>query len=435
MKDIGKSFLYKLRIVLAYHDLLRNGFKPVSRCFIKGFRRSQLKAAKRLQGKKQLDVAFFLTIPGMWKCDALFEAMLRDPLFHPYVVIYPYSKYKGFKREDVQGTIEQTRQYIEQRGYEYIIPFDVKHKKWVDIKKQNKPDIVFFSTPYKDTLPFYYLYHYRDTLTCYVPYSLRALSIYKTDFALIFHNIVGVFCSESEIHRTMAIKHSRNQGANVVVTGYPATEIFLRKDYIPKNYWRPQVHPKKKVIYASHHSIDSEDYPSVFLEVFEVMLRIAEKYADSIQFVFKPHYLLKFKLQQLWGVEKTEAYYQKWDALENGQVVIDGYEDLFLTSDAMIHDCGSFTTEYLYVRKPVLYLCGEEDMTGKFNEFGISSFNCHYHGKTEEDIERFLKVVVLEGNDPMKPVRDCFFEDYLEPKDGLLPSQKIMKVLEEVIND
>lgn len=434
MKDLGKSFLYKLRIALAYHDLFRNGFKPVSRCFIKGFRDSQMKAARSLRGKKQLEVAFFLTIPGMWKSDALFEAMLHDSRYHPYVVIYPYSRYKGFKMDEVRNTIEQTKQFIEQRGYEYIIPFDERRGKWFDLNKQNKQDVVFFSTPYKDTLPIYYLYHYRDTLTCYVPYSLRALSIYKTDYALIFHNLVGVFCAESELHRKMAIEHSRNQGVNVIVTGYPATEIFLRKDYVPKDQWKPQPHTKKKVIYASHHSIDKEEFPSVFLEICEEMFHIAEKFADTIQFVFKPHYLLKFKLQRLWGEEKTEAYYQRWNSLGNTQLVIDGYEELFLTSDAMIHDCGSFTTEYLYVKKPVIYLGGETDMTGKFNEFGIRSFNCHYRGKTGEDIERFLQEVVLEGKDPMRTKREQFFEDYLKPKDGILPSQKILKVLEEVIN-
>ena len=150
--------------------------------------------------------------------------------------------------------------------------------------------------------------------------------------------------------------------------------------------------------------------------------------------MFKPHQVLKFKLQQLWGVDKTEDYYKRWDALENAQLVSDGYVDLFLTSDAMIHDCGSFTTEYLFTRKPVMYLCGNTDMTDKFNEFGINSFNCHYQGRSGEDIERFLKEVVLDGKDPMKQQREQFFEDYLKPKDGLLPSQKILKVIEEAIS-
>ena len=47
-------------------------------------------------------------------------------------------------------------------------------------------------------------------------------------------------------------------------------------------------------------------------------------------------------------------------------------------------------------------------------------------GETEE--------VVIDGNDPMKIKRERFFEENLRSKDGLLPSQKILKVIEEAIS-
>ena len=282
--------------------------------------------------------------------------------------------------------------------------------------------------------PKFFVYHYRDKLTCYVPYGFSSLNMKGVNYDLIFHNLVGLHFVETDIHKQLAAQYARNKGENVVVTGYPGTEVFLRSDYTPKNVWKEQPVSKKKVIWAPHHTIDSNLELSTFLLNCDKMVTLAEKYKDSIQFAFKPHQLLKFKLQQLWGMEKTEAYYKKWDSMENAQLVNDGYVDLFLTSDAMIHDSGSFTTEYLFTQKPVMYLCRNTEMKDKFNEFGIHSFDCHYQGRTALDVERFLQEVVLEGNDPMKPDRDRFFEDYLKPKDGLLPSQKILKILEEVIN-
>lgn len=434
MKDFDRSFLFKLRVLLAYRDLLRNHFSPVSLPYFRSFRQAQLRAARQLMGKKQLEVAFFLTIPGMWKSDEVFKAMLQDVRYHPYIVIYPYSRYKEFSQNEVLRTVERTRLYIEQKGYEYVVPYDKARGKWVDLKELRNPDVVFFSTPYKDSSPKYFLYNYRNTLTCYVPYGFSSLKMYKTNYDMLFHNLVGLHFVETDLHREMAIEHSRNKGANIVVTGYPATEVFLRKDYIPENQWKFQGRVKKKVIYAPHHSIDQANYPSVFLDICEDVLRIAEEFSDSIQFVFKPHQLLKFKLQQVWGEKKTTEYYNRWDRLDNTQLVSDGYVDLFLTSDAMIHDCGSFTTEYLFTLKPVMYLCRKDtDMTDKFNEFGIKSFNCHYQGQTAEDVERFLREVVLENQDPMRSQREQFFEEYLKPKDGLLPSQKILKVLEDTI--
>ena len=435
MKNFDRSLVYNLRLILAYKDLLRNHCGPISQRFFANFRRSQLKAAAKLKGKKCLEVAFFVPIPGMWKTDELFLLMQKSPNYHPFIVIYPYSVYKEFEKEEIMRVIERTKSFFDEKGYEYIIPYDKEKDKWLDIKKVHRPDIVFFSSPYKDTYPKYFIYNYRDTLTCYIPYGFCSLKLNNTNYNMVFHNLVGIYMLETDVHRSLAIKYSRNNGANTVTTGYPATEIFMRDDYTPKDIWKPQATLKKKVIYAPHHSIDNDNYPSVFLETCEDMLRLAEKYSDKIQFVFKPHQLLKFKLQQIWGVDKTNEYYRHWDALENAQLVSDGYVDLFLTSDAMIHDSGSFTTEYLFTKKPVMYLCRKDaDMEEKFNEFGVGSFNCHYHGQTAEDVERFLQEVVLDGNDPMKEQREQFFDTYLKPTDGLLPSQKIIDVIEQTIN-
>ncbi len=430
---IDNSLFYKLRIISAYRDVLRNHCALVTRHYIKQFRQSQLKAALQLQNRNCLEVAFFLTIPGMWKLDSLYELMLKDSRYHPYVVIYPYSAYKGYEKNELLKTLERTKRFIEQKGYEYVVPYDEKKKTWQDMKKlPHHPDIVFFTTPYKDVLPQYYIYHFQDTLTCYLPYAFTSLKFYKANYDLIFHNLVGLFFQETEIHKNLAKKYGRNNGENAVVTGYPSTEIYLNNNYSPSNPWKPQTREKKKLIYAPHHSIDT-DHNSTFFDYCDNILSLAEKYKDDLHIAFKPHQTLKLKLQKVWGIEKTEAYYQKWGTMENTQLVNDGYEDLFLTSDAMIHDCGSFTTEYLFTKKPVMYLCRTTDMAEKFNEFGVKSFNCHYQGHSIEDVEHFIQEVVINGNDPMKAQREQFFDEYLRPKDGILPSQKILQVIENFI--
>lgn len=435
MKSYDESVLYKLRLLVAYHDLFRNHFSLSYQRYSKRFRKSQINAAKKLKDKDCLNVLFFLTIPGMWKLDSVYRKMADNPHFNPTIVIYPYSVFKGFEKEEIDTTLQRTEKFVKDNGYNYVIPFDKKSDKWLDPKKIYNPDIVFFCTPYKDALPQYFIYHYKDVLTCYLPYAFSSVKNYHTNYGLIFHNLVGLFFMETELHKAMAIEHSRNNGENAVVSGYPATEVFLQQDYLPKDLWKPQPHIKKRVIWAPHHSIDESLNISTFLDTCDAMLEMAEKFADDIQIVFKPHQLLKFKLQQIWGVEKTEEYYRRWDSMANTQLVSDGYVDLFLTSDAMMHDCGSFTTEYLFTRKPVMYLCRKDsNMEEKFNEFGVQSFRCHYQGQTAEDVERFLRDVVLGGDDPMKEQRERFFDEHLKPKDGVLPSQKIIEIIEQAIN-
>jgi CDP-glycerol glycerophosphotransferase (TagB/SpsB family) len=99
------------------------------------------------------------------------------------------------------------------------------------------------------------------------------------------------------------------------------------------------------------------------------MIEMAKKYQDSVQFVFKPHPVLRSKLVVLWGEEKTNAYYNTWDSLPNSTIHEDEYIDLFLTSDAMIHDSGSFTVEYLYVNKPVMRTVSDLPLNEQFNQF------------------------------------------------------------------
>lgn len=434
MKSPDSSLKYKLRLIWAYKDVFRNHFPPVTKWYAKRFRQSQISAAHRLKGKERIEVAFLLTIPGMWKSDFLFRAMRDNPRYHPYVVIYPYSCYKGFNRQEVDETLRRTERFIADKGFEYHIPFDSRNGKWQDIKKTLNPDIVIFSTPYKDSLPRYFVYHFRDRLTCYVPYGFISLELSHINYDLFFHNLVGLHFVETEFHRQMAVEFGRNNGVNAVVTGYPGTEVFLRSDYHPSYSWKVQTGDRKKVIWAPHHTVDNGIDGSTFLLRCDDMLELADKYRDKIQFVFKPHPLLKFKLQLLWGSEKTEEYYGRWASGENTQLEESSYVDLFLTSDAMIHDSGSFTTEYLFTKKPVMYLTDEKNAGRRFGPFGIKSYECHYHGASRQSVDDFLSNVVLGGDDPMKSRRQDFFEKYLQPIEGMLPSERIICEIEKLIN-
>ena len=434
MSSPDTSLKYKIRLIWAYKDILRNHFPLVTKWYARWFRKSQLVAARKLRGKERIEVAFFLSIPGMWKSDYLFRAMCDNPRYHPYVVIYPYSWYKGFSKQEVDETLHRTENFIKSKGFEYYIPYDKERGKWLDVKRTLNPDIVIFSSPYKDQLPRYFIYHFHDRLTCYVPYGFISLELSRINYDLIFHNLVGLHFVETDIHKSMAAEFGRNHGVNAVVTGYLGTEVFLRNDYHASYPWKPQPVAKKKVIWAPHHTIDSAIEGSTFLLRCDDMLDLADKYKDSIQFVFKPHPLLKFKLQMLWGNEKTDEYYAQWATRDNTQLEEASYVDLFLTSDAMIHDSGSFTTEYLFTQKPVMYLTDEKTATKRFGPFGIKSFQCHYHGVSRESIDDFLSKVVLAGDDPMLPIRRQHFERYLQPVDGMLPSQHIIHEIEKLIN-
>ena len=430
------KFKYRLKLMFAYKDALRTRIPFLYRHMIHNAQKKADKAAARLKGKEKIEVAFLLTIPGMWKLDYVFKRMQESRHYHPYVVIYPYSNFKGFSEQSLQETLQRTEDFIKSRGYEYIIPYNKETDKWEDIKKTLDPDIVFFTTPYRDVQPQYYYYHFADRLTCFVPYAFCSLKLYELNYHPISVNQYGMNFAETSFHLGFAKKYAASKGKNFVVTGYPGTEVYLDKDYVSPDVWKTKNAQMKRVIWAPHHTIDGSDnfQVSTFLDYYEKMLEIAEQYKNKIHFAFKPHQLLKFKLIQLWGEERTNAYYKRWEAMENGQLEEADYRDLFIHSDAIIHDSGGFTTEYLFTKKPAMYLVRHENYEDMFNDFGRLSFQQYYKAGNADDIIQFLEEVVLNENDPLKESRDKFFEEYLAPYNGKMPSENIIEAIENKIN-
>jgi CDP-glycerol glycerophosphotransferase (TagB/SpsB family) len=165
------------------------------------------------------------------------------------------------------------------------------------------------------------------------------------------------------------------------------------------------------------------------------MFEIAEKYKNKIQIAFKPHPLLKSKLSkpEVWGKQITDDFYTKWNEMENGQLNEADYIDLFMTSDAMIHDSATFITEYLVTLKPVMYLIHDDDIINRFNEIGKIAFAKHYHGRNKEQIESFIFNVVLEGIDIMKEERAWFVNKYVKPPYGQTASINIFNYIKREI--
>ena len=108
------------------------------------------------------------------------------------------------------------------------------------------------------------------------------------------------------------------------------------------------------------------------------------------------------------------------------------YVDLFKSSDAMIHDCGSFIVEYLYVKKPVMFL-DSYDRQSQSNEVANKAYHCHYIGKKEDDIRSFIEKIVIEGLDTYQEKRDAFYDEFLVPPNGTTVADNIMQSIKQAL--
>lgn len=430
----GVSFWDTIYKNIIYHDFLVTLSPFIQKRRINRLRKTQQNLISQYREKRKLTVVFFLQNESIWKYDTLYRLMEKSDFFEPKVVISPYNVHLIYDKNECLSVMQKAVSFAKEKEYDYLCAYDFNNKKWLNVKKILNPDIVFFSKPYKDTLPKYHIYNFQDKLSLYVPYGFLCIDIFRINYNLPFHNFLWKFLVETKFQKEYSEQYSLCKGDNVKVIGCLAVEKLMDDAFKPKDVWKPQTKPKKRIIWAPHHTVDYLFNFSNFLTYCDLMLDLAKEYEDDIQIAFKPHPVLKFKLINIWGKEKTEEYYNKWETMSNTQLEQGYYLDLFQTSDALIHDCASFTAEYLYTKKPTLFTLRDSQVLSHWNSFGKKCYDMHYHAESFEQIRDFIKQVVINGEDKMYDKRMEFYNTFLYPKDGVLPSQKIMNYLTEELS-
>jgi hypothetical protein len=389
------------------------------------------KALELVRKKESVKVAFFLTHESVWKYAVLYDLMLQHPKFEPELFVCPVV---NFGKENMLYEMDKTYNSFKNKGYKIIKTYDNETGEYLDIKSAFSPDIVFFTNPHEGLQDYrYYINQFAKTLTCYVPYGVSTIN-YELDHILGFHNLVWKIFTETAIHKEIAVQKQRNKGRNRVVTGYPGFDPLLTST-TPKQVWKNKNPTLKRIIWTPHHLMHELNKGSNFLEYYDFFLELAANYKDKIQITFNPHPLLRIKLEKdpNWGKEKTDMYFNKWVNLENGQYGNGSYTDLFLTSDALIHDSISFMSEYLITGKPSLFMIRNESIMEYWSIYGEKALAVHYQSRNQEQVIDFIENVVLNENDGMKAERNNFVRTTLLQKNGLIASQNILNYLENEI--
>lgn len=427
-KILPKKSLNTIRVVLRFLSggKLREYFIINKQLKLHG------EALARVRDKDKINVVFFVIHASVWKYDHLYKLMDSSPRFEPTIVACPVV---NFGRENMLAEMEKAFNQFRAKGYNVVRAYSEAEDSYLDVKNEIKPDLIFFTNPYKGLVDDrYYIDRYPDVLTCYVPYGFTQAHFVDVQYDLLFHNLLWRYFGETIMHKKMASEHSRRKGSNFYTTGYPGIDGLIYKGRHGNGAWKNSDITLKRIIWAPHHTIYDEDplQYSNFILHSRVMLDLTKEYRDKIQIAFKPHPLLWVKLCEHsdWGRDRTDKYYQEWATLENGQLENGDYLDLFNSSDAMILDSGSFVAEYLYCGKPSLFVYRDEGLSSRFNRFGKLALQQHYRADGEADIRKFIDFVVCDGNDFMKTARDEFYFGCLMRINGKSASENIFSALE-----
>nr|MDU9045447.1 hypothetical protein [Candidatus Electrothrix aestuarii] len=375
-----------------------------------------------LKGRNKIRVVYLVIHESVWKLDTVFHEMCKDPFFDPVILICPnsYRNRGGFFEE-----LKNTYDFFKRKKYPVISSYSFKETRWIGIKELN-PDIVFFTNPHNITFSEYYNHSYKNYLSCYAGYGIP-ISKYKNyipQYDQFFHNAMWKIFVQHNEALAISKKIATNKGENVELSGDTKIEELLQTKVVNKGNWKKQKKEKIKMIWAPHHTINSPELPySNFFEYADFFLEISVKYQDAIQWAFKPHPILKRKLYKVWGVKKTEDYYNFWKINSFTQLEEGEYIDLFWGSTAMIHDSAAFLGEYPFTKKITFYLA-KTTSESFLNPFALDALSICYKVYNVKQIEHYLNMLIS------KKLQNKGVEDFIKRHsdvlgDGMLPSKRI----------
>lgn len=393
------------------------------------YRRKFPKILKRIREKEKIKVLYVLSDLSLWKTEDLYRAMLCHPRFEPII---------GVTLLTCDTPSESVRKYESLLNY-----LNSSHYQYKELTQQIlldiSPDITFYQQAYlsiiSESIDFNQIVK-NESLLCDVHYSFRTLAPIKKNNWIVDLNLYR-FCWHMYLENELSLEYAKIsllKGKNMRVTGVPVQDNLIKSKNLFNDPWKPQNKRKKRIIYAPHHSLPGTSpylNLSCFLDVCDFMFELAEFYKDEVQFAFKPHPFLRRKLINLWGEKKTEEYYFKWTEMENCQLVEDSYIELFKHSDALMHDCDSFTLEYCFMQKPIMYLIDSSNIEKRkkdLNSIGKQAFELHEYGFTKEDILAFVNSVI-QGVDCKKEMREKFYKDVLTPPNGKSACENIIDTI------
>lgn len=422
------------KIVSILKKIIRPIYSGSKRCFeynimVMYYRYFQAKALRKIKKKESFRCVFLALFDSVWKCDSLYREMLKDVRFAPIIVICPVVNYG---HDNMIQRMRDCRSFFDKKGYNYIVSYNENTGEYLDIKKELKPDIVFYTNPYRGLIDNkYYIDNFKDVLTCYIPY-FYASGNNPAFYDLPFHHYVWKYFCENESLKKEFEQTERKKLANIVPVGFCPFDEFEEKKVTRDSRI-------KKVIWAPHHMLEASGGVVVrnsFLRYYDSFFKLADKFQGKVEFVFRPHPLLKNKLYAHpdWGKARTDSYYSKWKA--HNYCSLDehtNYIELFYNTDAMIHDCGSFTTEYLYVNKPALFSDRSFFGPNEYWKSAIDAVDCYYRADSEAEIETFITDVVLNGNDYLFNKRLAYKEKYLCTHE--LVGRKIINTITNIVKE
>lgn len=383
----------------------------------------------KLKNKECIRVVFLVANKSIWKADHIFNDMLKDDFFDPMILVIPTT---GINEESRNELLNNTYQYFLAKNYPTISSFDEMNSCWIKLESI-AADILFFSSPHKQTIKEYYEIAYKKYPSCYAGYGMHTAryGLNQGQYNKWFHNSLWKVFVQNQHMVEEYQRYSNIKKDNIHLVLDNIVEDITNPERKEKAAWRNS-NIRKRIIWAPHHTINKNDplQLATFLQYADFFQQLAERTKEHVIWCFKPHPVLKNKLycHPSWGKERADEYYMYWENSGHSQINEGEYIDLFRQSDVLVHDSASFIAEYHFTQKPMLYLMTDYTKAN-LNEFGSMCLEAANEAWNTNDIENFVYNVIDETifvKHQQKELIDKYFQD-LNNGNGFLSVSSIIK--------
>ena len=372
-------------------------------------RRNYARVLRLIRAKpsgQRLKVLFIVSEPAKWKCQTLYEALARSDKFEPLVGLSAWNCQSDMTDDELERHHAMSEEFFDRLGDRHVRTVFTKPRRFVDLRTLN-PDIVIYNEQWRPCKLQHPVTVSRFALTFFIPYYVPVFGNMFIHCEQPVEQLSYVyFTLNAEWEKLFAPYFSpRLSTAKFVSLGYPALDPFAKK--VMRNP------TKYTVIFAPHFAIPVKgDRPGCDWQIsqstFDWSGKMILEYAKchpEIDWVFKPHPLLREKIALTGFMSRREMdeYYAEWERV--GSVCCSGdYQELFNDSCLMLTDSGSFLAEYAATGHPLVHLwCPENDVEiPRPTHLLMDTF---YRVSTPEELEKALKLVVEDRQDPKREER------------------------------
>jgi glycosyltransferase involved in cell wall biosynthesis len=388
----------------------------------------RIKQKMRSQGAR-LNVGFVVSDNTKWNCESLWYEMRQARDIHARIFVVPTGREKDAERKVL--AYKKEVEFFREVDRSLVELWDYANRKARDLSDFDL-DVVFYQQPWGGlkNLPKRMVGH---ALSAYFHYGYIVYANSRMQYGLkYFHPFLWKYFAQSEIQRSIVLDYDQEAQSRVVVTGYPKLDVYrtLRNGAGKTPFDSLVRRFKKKIIYAPHHSLEKEALKiSTFDWNCRIFLEWAEMYGEYA-WAYKPHARLRYTVEKndVMTRQEYEEYECSWRNLSNA-IVFDkgGYFDLFVGSDVLITDSGSFLGEYFPTGNPIIWLAAKNPAVS-LNKVGKALATTFYRVSNERELRETFESVVVSGVDPKKEARLNLIED-LFPGEKKSASSRVIDCL------